>query len=92
MQFSAELLSWTKPFWSVRCYGGCLDAMMVARGDAEVWIEGQVKPWDLAAPKIITEEAGALFFAFSGASTISGGNAVACVPALAEEVRRFLSR
>jgi len=90
--FSTELLSWTKPFWSVRCYGGALDAMMVARGEAEVWIEGQVKPWDLAAPKIITEEAGALFFDFSGVSTIKGGNAVACVPALAEEVRRFLSR
>jgi histidinol phosphatase-like enzyme (inositol monophosphatase family) len=90
--FSSELISWTRPFWSVRCYGGCLDAMMVARGEAEVWIEGQVKPWDLAAPKIITEQAGARFFDFAGNNTIDGGNAVACVPALADEVRRFLSR
>jgi len=51
-----------------------------------------VKPWDLAAPKIIVEEAGARFFDFSGKNTISGGNAVACVPALADDVRRFLSR
>jgi histidinol-phosphatase len=90
--FSGELLSWVKPFWSVRCFGGCLDAMMVARGEAEVWIESIVKPWDLAAPKIIIEEAGAHFFDFSGERTINGGNAVACVPALADDVRRFLSR
>lgn len=90
--FSAELLSWTKPFWSVRCFGGCQDAMMVARGEAEVWIESTVKPWDLAAPKIIVEEAGARFFDFSGESTINGGNCVACVPSLADEVLRFLSR
>jgi histidinol-phosphatase len=90
--FSSELLAWTQPFWSVRCYGGCLDAMMVARGEAEVWIEGKVQPWDLAAPKIITEEAGARFFDFKGNNTISGGNCVACVPALADEVLRFLDR
>jgi histidinol-phosphatase len=90
--FSGDLLSWIKPFWSVRCFGGSLDAMLVARGEAEVWIEATVKPWDLAAPKIITEEAGAEFFDFTGRRTINGGNAVACVPALAAEVRRFLSR
>jgi histidinol-phosphatase len=90
--FSNRLIAWTEPFWSVRCYGGCMDAMMIARGEAEVWIEAQVKPWDLAPLKIITEEAGARFFDFSGKSTIHGGNAVACVPALADEVLRFLSR
>lgn len=90
--FSADLISWTKPFWSVRCFGGCLDAMMVARGEAEVWIESKVQPWDLAAPKIITEEAGARFFDFHGVNTISGGNSVVCVPALAEEVLRFVNR
>ena len=90
--FSNELINWTKPFWSVRCFGGCMDAMMVARGEAEVWIEGQVKPWDLAAPKIITEEAGARFFDFKGNNSISGGNAVVAVPALADEVLRFLKR
>ena len=90
--FSEELLSWITPFWSVRCFGGCMDAMMVAQGQAEAWIESTVKPWDLAAVKIITEEAGGQFFDFTGKSTINGGNAVACVPALAEEIRRFLSR
>ena len=90
--FARDLLSWTQRFWSVRCYGGCLDAMMVARGEAEIWIEGQVKPWDLAGPKIILEEAGARFFDFTGKSTISGGNAVACVPPLADEVITFLKR
>ena len=90
--FSGELLEWIKPFWSVRCFGGSMDAMLVARGEAEVWIEASVKAWDLAAPKIIVEEAGAKFFDFSGEPSISGGNAVATVPALADEVRRFLRR
>lgn len=90
--FSDKLLTWIKPFWSVRCLGGSMDAMLVARGEAEAWIEASVKEWDLAAPKIIIEEAGGVFFDFSGKTTISGGNAVAVVPALAEEVRRFLSQ
>jgi len=90
--FAGEILDWAQHFWSVRCYGGCLDAMMVARGEAEIWMEGKVQPWDLAAPKIITEEAGARFFDFKGNNTISGGNCVACVPALAGEVLRFVNR
>jgi histidinol phosphatase-like enzyme (inositol monophosphatase family) len=91
--FSGELISWIKPFWAVRCFGGSMDAMLVARGEAEIWIEGSsVKPWDLAAPKIITEEAGARFFDFSGKNRIDSGSAVACVPALEEPVRQFLSR
>src|SRR5712692_7152878 len=53
--FSRDLLAWIEPFWSVRCFGGSIDAMLVASGQAEVWIEPTVKPWDLAAPKIITE-------------------------------------
>jgi histidinol-phosphatase len=90
--FAGDLLPWLKPFWSVRCFGGSIDAMLVARGQAEVWIEPTVKPWDLAASKIIVEEAGAQFFDFTGARTINGGNAVACVPALANEVLRFVGK
>lgn len=88
--FCGKLFSWISPFWSVRCYGGSMDAMLLARGEVDVWMEASVKPWDLAALKIITEEAGAKFFDFTGASTINGGNCVVSVPALVDEVRRFL--
>jgi histidinol-phosphatase len=88
--FAARLLAWMEPFWGVRCMGGCMDALMVARGQAEIWIETGGKPWDFAPLKIIAEEAGARFFDFQGKSTIYGGNCVICVPALEQTVQQFL--
>jgi len=85
-----RLASWMQDFWAVRSLGGSLDACMVADGEAEIWIEPKVAPWDLAAHKIILEEAGAAYFALDGTPTIYGGNAVACVPALEGVVREFL--
>ena len=64
---------------------------MVARGQAELWVEPSGKPWDFAALKIIAEEAGARFFDFEGNVTIYGKGAVICVPAL-EQVARDLVR
>lgn len=86
----SELLDWMAQFWSVRGLGGAPDAMMVAGGQADVWIEASGKPWDYAPLKAIAEEAGALFFNFDGGSNIYAGNCVMCVPALAPEVRRLL--
>jgi len=77
-------------FCAVRAMGGCLDAMCVAAGKAEVWIEGEAKPWDFAALKVIAEEAGARFFNFDGRSTIYAGNCVITVPSLEAEIRAFL--
>jgi histidinol-phosphatase len=88
--FSAELISWLSGFWTVRSMGGCLDAMLVASGSADAWIEAQAKPWDLAPLKIIAAEAGCVTFDFEGNDTIYGGNYVICVPALAEEIQRFI--
>jgi histidinol-phosphatase len=90
--FGDRLLAWMQPFWAVRSMGGCLDAMMVSRGQAEIWIETSGKPWDFAPLKIIAEEAGARFFDFEGRPTIYGGNCVVCVPALEDAVRLFLSQ
>jgi fructose-1,6-bisphosphatase/inositol monophosphatase family enzyme len=70
--------------------GGCIDAMYVAAGRAEVWIAMQAKAWDLAPLKIIGEEAGASFFNLDGKSSIYGGDAVMTIPSLENEVRRFL--
>jgi histidinol phosphatase-like enzyme (inositol monophosphatase family) len=90
--FAPELLPWLAEFWTVRSMGGCLDAMLVASGRADVWIEAQAKPWDLAPLKIIAQEAGCATFDFDGQDTIYGGNYVICVPALADEIRRFVGR
>jgi histidinol-phosphatase len=90
--FAPDLLQWISEFWTVRSMGGCLDAMLVASGRADVWIEAQAKPWDLAPLKIIAEEAGCAAFDFEGNDTIYGGNYVICAPALADEVKRFTGR
>ena len=57
---------------------------------AEVSIQAGGKAWDLAAPRIVAEEAGAVFFNFDGRQSIYGGNRVIAVPALAGGVRRLL--
>ena len=88
--FSARLLEWMKPFWAVRSMGGCLDATMVARGQADLWIEPHGKPWDFAPLKIIAQEAGARFFDFTGKDTIYGGNCIICAPGLEPAARQFI--
>jgi len=90
--FAGQLIEWMRPFWSVRSMGGCLDAMMTARGHADLWIEISGKPWDFAPLKIIAEEAGARFFDFEGKNTIYGGNCVICAPGLEQAARLFVSR
>lgn len=88
--WGGRLLPWLSQFWSVRSMGGCLDAMCVASGRAEVWISMQAKAWDLAPLKIIGEEAGARFFNLDGQSSIYGGNCVITVPSLESEIRRLM--
>jgi histidinol phosphatase-like enzyme (inositol monophosphatase family) len=88
--FADSVLDWLSRFWAVRSLGGCVDAVMVAAGQAEMWIELHAQPWDLAALKIIAEEAGARFMNFDGRSTIYGGNVVIFVPALEPAVRGLL--
>ena len=89
MPFHARLLEWISRFWAVRGMGGAADAMMLAAGEVEVWIEPVAKPWDLAALKIVGEEAGAVFFNLRGGGDIYSGSGVLCVPALEAEVRAF---
>ena len=74
--------------WSVRAYGGGLDACLVAAGKVDIWFEPKVAPWDLAALKLIIEEAGGVFFALDGSRRIDRGSAFGCAPGLARDVQR----
>lgn len=85
-----KLLAWSGEFWGVRSLGGGLDAMLVASGKAEVWIEPKLQAWDMAGPRVILEEAGARFLNFDGGSSIHGGNVCAYAPGLDSSVRKFL--
>jgi histidinol-phosphatase len=91
-KFAPELVDWLSEFWTVRSMGGCLDAVLVASGRADAWMDAQAKPWDLAPLKIIAQEAGCVTFDFDGNDTIYGGNYVICTPALADEIKRFVVR
>ena len=91
LPFAGRLLEWMEQFWSVRSFGGCQDAMLLAAGKVGAWLEPQAAPWDLAPLKVIVEEAGAVFFNFDGGRSIYGGNCAVCVPALEAELRRLVS-
>jgi histidinol-phosphatase len=88
--FRERLLDWMARFWAVRGLGGAADAMLVASGQAEVWIEPVASPWDFAPLKVILEEAGARYLNVDGGSSIYAGNAIGCAPSLEQEVKRFL--
>lgn len=88
--FKSTLVDWMQSFWAVRSMGGAPDAMLVAVGQADAWIEPTAAPWDLAPLKVIIEEAGGVFFNFDGGRTIYGGNCIACAPGLAAEMKKFV--
>lgn len=85
-----RMLDWMARFWAVRGLGGATDAMMVASGQAEVWMEPHAAPWDFAPLKVIAEEAGARFLNFDGGNSIYSGNCIVCAPAFESEVLSFL--
>ena len=77
-----------------RGYGDFYGYHLVARGLAEVMIESQVKPWDVAALKVIVEEAGGAYSDFMGDrrafGTTSAGGSIATNGKLHDEVLRLL--
>jgi histidinol-phosphatase len=89
--FSDRLMPWVSRFWAVRSLGGAVDAMLLAQGQTDVWIEPNAEPWDLAPLKIIVEEAGGIFRSFKGESSIYDRNAYACVPGLEPFVKELLN-
>ena len=60
-----------------RGFGDYLGYALVAEGKAEMYVEVDLKPWDLAPCKIVVEEAGGTFTDLTGTPTIYSGNALA---------------
>jgi len=73
-----------------RGFGDYFGHTFVARGQAEAMVEVDLKPWDLAAIKIVIEEAGGRFTDFKGNATIYGGDAVASNGLVHDEILRLL--
>jgi histidinol-phosphatase len=83
----SRVMEITQRSWSIRSYGGALDSCLLAAGKVDIWFEPKVEVWDLAALKLIIEEAGGVFFALDGSKRIDRGTGIACTPALESQVR-----
>jgi histidinol-phosphatase len=59
-----------------RGFGDALGHSVVICGQAEVVLEPEIKPWDVAATKIIVTEAGGRYSDFAGSPSIYTGSAV----------------
>jgi histidinol-phosphatase len=75
---------------STRCYGDLAGCALVLDGRAEVWIEGGVQAWDLAAPAILIREAGGRFTDGKGGPSFEAGYGVASNGAVHDLVLRAL--
>jgi len=60
-----------------RGFGDYFGYTFVLRGQAELMLEADIKPWDLAPFKVLFEEAGGRFTDFEGHPTIYSGTALA---------------
>ncbi len=71
------LLELARRCWRARGAGDFWHYMLVAEGAAEIGVEPAVSLWDLAAPRVIVEEAGGRFTDLAGVATADGGDALA---------------
>src|SRR5262245_44551126 len=62
---------------TTRAYGDVAACAMLLDGVADAWIEAGVQLWDLAAARVLVEEAGGRFTDFSGRPTHARGECVA---------------
>ena len=63
--------------WRTRGIGDAWQYMLVAEGAAEIALDPEAKVWDLAALKIVVEEAGGRLTDLAGVSTADGGSSIA---------------
>ncbi|MGE3267522.1 MAG: inositol monophosphatase family protein [Chloroflexota bacterium] len=71
---SAQILDIAANAWGMTGYGDFWVHLLVAEGAADAAVEAQAAIWDVAALKIIVEEAGGRFTDFDGRPTPAGGN------------------
>lgn len=76
--------------WRTRGYGDFWQHCMVAEGSADVALEGDISPWDIAALQVIVEEAGGRLTGDDGARSIDVPASVTSNGHLHEEVLRIL--
>ncbi len=73
-----------------RGFGDALGHSVVICGQAEVVLEPEIKPWDVAATRIIVTEAGGRYSDFAGSPSIYTGSAVISNGLVHDEVMNIL--
>jgi histidinol-phosphatase len=71
------LLSLARACWRSRGIGDAWQYMLVAEGAAEIATDPEASLWDLAAVKVVVEEAGGRFTDLRGRVTAGGGSGLA---------------
>ena len=74
-----------------RGFGDYYGYGVVAQGKAELYVEVDLKPWDIAPMKILMEEAGGRLTDFDGRATIYDGRVVATNGLLHDEALQLLA-
>ncbi|PYO33940.1 MAG: hypothetical protein DMD86_09620 [Candidatus Rokuibacteriota bacterium] len=74
-----------------RGFGDYYGYGLVAEGKAEIYVEVDLKPWDVAPVKILVEEAGGRLTDFAGRPTIYGSTVLATNGRLHAEALRLLA-
>jgi histidinol-phosphatase len=77
--------------YRTRGFGDYYGYGLLAEGKAEVYVEVDLKPWDIAAVKILVEEAGGRLTDFSDRPTIYDGRVLASNGRLHDEALRLLN-
>ena len=86
------LLTLARRCWRSRGLGDFWQYMLVAEGAAEIALDPEVKIWDLAAPRLVVEEAGGRFTDLSGREGADGGSGIATNGLLHDAVLKILAR
>ena len=73
-----------------RGFGDFWGHMMVARGSAEIMLEPSLRIWDIAAVRVVVEQAGGRVTNFGGGEFSDGGSALSTNGALHDEVVKLL--
>jgi len=63
--------------WAPRGFGDFWQYMLLAEGAVDLCVESVANHWDLAAPKLIVEEAGGVLTDLRGVDTATGGDCLA---------------
>lgn len=74
-----------------RGFGDFYGFLLIAQGSAELMLEPEISPWDIAALKPIVEEAGGVFTDWHGKDTIYGTGCIAGTPTLHRQILEMLA-